>query len=257
MIEQGFAAKRELDGDDGSGDLDSYIARAIQAMPTTAQVLSRASYAEGRLRDAVARGVRQYAIFGAGLDSFALRKPVSSRLTVFEIDAKDTQEFKKAQLVRMNGLLPEDTCFISADLSTSDAFDVLSAAGFSPKATSFISMLGLMMYLDEVAISALLESLSLACAPGSEIVFDCFDETALDPEKCSPAFRAMFEQSAYTGERYKSSFSESGIRRLAQAHGFSVAEYIGPDEIGERYFAGRTDAYRPCEHVTFVCLRKG
>ena len=40
-----------------------------------ASIVMRSRYAEDRLAAAVARGVRQYVVLGAGLDTFAYRNP--------------------------------------------------------------------------------------------------------------------------------------------------------------------------------------
>ncbi len=46
------------------------VARALRT-----EVVVRGRYAEDRLEEAVKRGVRQYVILGAGLDTFAYRQP--------------------------------------------------------------------------------------------------------------------------------------------------------------------------------------
>jgi methyltransferase (TIGR00027 family) len=253
MILGGFSS---MQATDGTGCLDAFISRTIQSMPTTAQVLSRAAYAEARLRELAARGIAQYVVLGAGLDSFCLRKPADSPVRAFEIDAAETQEFKKAQIARVMGSLPERTSFVAADVSTDDVSAALASSGFSPTEPCFVSMLGLAMYLDEAAIKTLLGKLFRSCAVGSEIAFDGFDGDAFDPERCSPSFRAMLAQAEVTGERYRSCCSADAIRDIARSCGFSVAEYLGPTEIDARFFSGRDDAYRACEHVAFVRLRR-
>lgn len=257
MIMRGFAAmnsRAAMNADASNDDPVPGISRAIQAMPTTAQVLSRSAYAERVLGNCMAHGVSQYVVLGAGFDSFCLRKPAGSGVRVFEVDAAETQAFKKEQIMRVNGTLPERTAFVPVDLSVDDVSAALAAAGFSAGSPCFVSMLGLVMYLDEAEIGTLLGCLSRACASGSEIVFDCFNEEALDPSKCSPSFRAMLAQAELTGERYRSSFSEGALRDIARSRGFSVKEYLGQPAIDAMFFAGRGDAYRACDHVSFVRL---
>ena len=60
-----------------------------------AQVLCRSRYAEDRLADAIGRGIGQYVLLGAGLDSFAYRSPLAGRVRVFEVDHPATQEYKR------------------------------------------------------------------------------------------------------------------------------------------------------------------
>lgn len=54
--------------------------------------VTRSRYTEDRLADAVRRGVAQYVVLGAGLDTFAYRSPHAERLRVFEVDHPATQE---------------------------------------------------------------------------------------------------------------------------------------------------------------------
>ena len=58
-------------------------------------VVMRSRYAEDALKEATNRGTRQYVLLGAGLDSFALRRPVfAETIEIFEIDHLATQSFK-------------------------------------------------------------------------------------------------------------------------------------------------------------------
>ena len=55
--------------------------------PFRAAIVARARFVEDVVAEQAARGVRQYVILGAGLDTFAQRRPeLASRLLVFEID---------------------------------------------------------------------------------------------------------------------------------------------------------------------------
>ena len=72
----------------------SHYSRALRAF-----LAVRSRYAEDQLAAAVGRGVRQYVVLGAGLDTFAYRNPFQSAgLQVFEVDHPATQEWKRAQL---------------------------------------------------------------------------------------------------------------------------------------------------------------
>ena len=59
----------------------------------TAAVVTRSRYLEDEVGQAVRRGVSQYIILGAGLDSFAYRRPeLANFLHIFEVDHPATQE---------------------------------------------------------------------------------------------------------------------------------------------------------------------
>jgi methyltransferase (TIGR00027 family) len=76
----------------------------------------RSRYAEDCLADCAARGVDQYAILGAGLDTFAYRQPEwGKRLSIFELDHPATQRDKQVRLARAGVAVPHNLAFVSAD----------------------------------------------------------------------------------------------------------------------------------------------
>lgn len=78
---------------------------------------ARSRYAEDRLSEAVARGVTQYVVLGAGLDTFAYRNPFPG-LRVFEVDFPATQVWKRAMLEQAAIALPSISCLSRWTLST-------------------------------------------------------------------------------------------------------------------------------------------
>src|SRR6202044_1434292 len=68
--------------------------------PFRAAIVSRARFIEDLVIDQAGRGVTQYVILGAGLDTFAQRRPeIGSRLTIFEVDQPGPQSWKRQRLV--------------------------------------------------------------------------------------------------------------------------------------------------------------
>src|SRR5580693_326320 len=59
------------------------------------QVACRSRFAEETLAAAADRGVRQYVLLGAGLDSFCWRSALAGNLRVFEVDHPGTQRWKR------------------------------------------------------------------------------------------------------------------------------------------------------------------
>ncbi len=131
-----------------------------------AQATCRSRYTEDSLADGIRRGIGQYVLLGAGLDSFASRSPLAARVRVFEIDHPATQEWKRR--VRQ---VPDGVTFVPVDFGRDSLRDRLGQAGFDFARPAFASWLGVTMYLERGAIEETLSVLG-GFAPGSEIVVD-------------------------------------------------------------------------------------
>jgi len=247
-------------------------------MPTTGQVLSRACWAEDAVVAAARAGtIGQYVVLGAGFDGFALRMQADdglSALRVFEVDAPATQACKRAAVESAYGSAPARMSYVPADLSEASLTSAASLAsasthtsagnfaraladsGFRSDVPSAWSLLGLSMYLDEPSLDRLFGELAALSAPSSFVLLDYFDETAFVPGASSPAFAAALAQSRLTGEGYRSAFSAARLAELAARHGFSVTEELSPADIDARWFVGREDGLRACEHVRFARLTR-
>lgn len=85
--------------------LNKVVLRAIE--PVSLCVLLRARYAEQALETAVEKEIDQYVIIGAGMDSFAFRRPdLMGRIDVFEIDHPFTQDQKLARIRQAGWTIP-------------------------------------------------------------------------------------------------------------------------------------------------------
>jgi methyltransferase (TIGR00027 family) len=140
--------------------------------PITAQVVSRAKYAEEKFEQAVSKGISQYVVISAGFDSFCLRRPdFSAGLQIYEIDHPATQEIKQKRLMEILDSSPEGVEFLAVDLEKQTIADALSNSSFSKDKRAFFSWLGTVPYLSEDAVFNVLRDLASFAAQGSEIVF--------------------------------------------------------------------------------------
>src|SRR5580693_1539028 len=78
---------------------------------------ARSRYAEDELARAVAHGVRQYVVLGAGLDTFAYRNPYPG-LRVFEVDHPATQAWKLEMLQKAGLGTAPGAVFVPVDFET-------------------------------------------------------------------------------------------------------------------------------------------
>jgi methyltransferase (TIGR00027 family) len=224
--------------------------------------LSRSRYAEDCLEQAVRQGIRQYVILGAGLDTFAFRRPdLLKRLEVFEVDLPDTQKSKCQRLARLGSGFPRQLHFVPVDLARDILDRALWRSSYDPRKPGFLSWLGGTYYLTREAVFATLRAISRVGAEGSSVVFDYMDLDAFDVQRASKRMRVMQAIASQAGEPMQAGFVPRELPRELQMLGFSLREDLGPAEIEERYFRGRKDGYHAIEHVHLAaasvdCRRK-
>ena len=136
-----------------------------------AGVIVRNRFAEDELARSVEKGVHQYVILGAGLDTFAYRNPFPS-LRVFEVDHPVTQVWKRGCLERAAIPIPPSVTYVSLDLEQQSLSDALRQSAFNSGELSFISFIGVVRYLSRRALTSVLTFVASSMRRGSEIVFD-------------------------------------------------------------------------------------
>ena len=206
----------------------------------SAVVLGRARYTEDKLEESVRSGTVQYVMLGAGGDSFALRRPdLMSRIRAYEIDKRETQEWKKQCLKERGYELPLSLEFVAADLETETVMEALDRSSFRRDQRVFFSWLGCTVYLTPDAIFRTLRSLARVLVPGSEMVFDYRVQTVfIDPAEVDFVL-AGDKATAAMGEPKHSFFNPHTFPDDIEAVGFDMVENLSPRQLTQRYFAGR------------------
>lgn len=209
-----------------------------------ASLAARSRYCEDELHLAVRRGVSQYVVLGAGLDTFACRNPYPAPLLrVFEVDRSDTQAWKRSRLQDEGIAIPETLTFVPINFERETLRDCLQREGFDTRKPTFFSWLGVTMYLTESAITRTIEVVA-SLPKGSGIVFDyMIPRTMLDPIALR-AFEALAGRVASLGEPFQTFFAPPSLKNDLLGMGFSEVEDLDPEEMNVRYFQGRTDGLR-------------
>lgn len=222
-----------------------------------ASIAIRSRYAEDCLREAVARGVRQYVILGAGLDSFAYRCDLpDDALLVFEVDHPATQAWKRERLAAAGIAEPPRVHFVACDFERQGLRDALRLGGVDLTQPLFVSWLGVTMYLAREAVLATLRVIA-ACAPGSEIVFEYVRPADQLPAPAAAALESLQTRAAAVGEPWRSAFDPAELANDIAAVGLTVVEDFGADESYARYCRGRTDGLRPGGSSRLMRARSG
>src|SRR5215813_9881812 len=97
-----------------------------------AAIVARARFVEDLVAEQAGRGVGQYVILGAGLDSFAQRRPkIASGLRIFEVDQPGPQAWKRQRLIELGLGIPECPRLVPADFEADRSWgEGLEGAGF-------------------------------------------------------------------------------------------------------------------------------
>jgi len=228
-------------GDDGESWLrqhldreESRVARALRAFMAV-----RSRFAEDALTASVGRGVRQYVVLGAGLDTFAYRNPFTD-VRVFEVDHPATQAWKRHQIEKSGIAVPPSLTFTSVDFEREGILDRLVASGFDRAAPAFFAWLGVTMYLAHETVMTTFEMIASLAHP-SGVAFDYgLDRSLLGPIE-RLALSAFESRVASVGEPWTTYFVPSQLAADLRALGFVEIEDLGPDEINGRYFSNRGD----------------
>ena len=117
-------------------------------------VAMRSRFAEDAARRAIARGVRQIVVLGAGLDTFAYRVEPVEGLRVTEVDHPATQAEKRRRLAAAAIAAPSHVVYAACDFESESLAGALAASGFDAGRPSFFLWLGVVPYLTEPAIFA-------------------------------------------------------------------------------------------------------
>lgn len=221
-----------------------------QTAPVT---LSRSRFTEESLEAAVERGVKQYVILGAGLDTFAFRRPdLAGRLTVFEVDHPATQSFKRQRLSELGWEVPSHLHFVPVDFAQESLPAALKPSPYDPALLSFFSLLGVTHYLTRDQVLATLRAVADLAPAGSTIVFDYQAADALDPRKAEKQARLGQQVAGRVGEPMTAGFDPSTLAASLSSVGWRLEENLGPAEIEARFFKGGPDGYHAFPHAYFA-----
>jgi methyltransferase (TIGR00027 family) len=214
--------------------------------PFRASIVARARFIEDLVAEQAARGVAQYVILGAGLDTFVQRRPeLASRMLVFEIDQPGPQAWKRQRLADLGLGIPPFLHLVPVDFEAGDAWwERLAASGFDSARPAVVASTGVSMYLSHDAITATLRRVA-ALAPGSTLAMSFLLPIELIDPELRPGMERAAAGARASGTPFISFFTPSEMLALARDCGFKQARHVSAAMLAERYFAGRTDGLRP------------
>jgi methyltransferase (TIGR00027 family) len=218
--------------------------RAPAALQHRAMFTLRSRFTEDRLASAAARGVRQYVMLGAGLETFPWRQPELARdMQIFFSDHPASLSWTKDRFRDRGLAAPSNLTFVPADLKERRLGQRLADCGFEHDAPSFFSILGVIPYLDARSMDSMLrffaslpkksEAVFSFAVPDEELKGDDLDER-----------RADVALSEGMGELWLTRVGPADMLAWANRFEFSDVFHLTPDLAQQRYFAVREDRLR-------------
>lgn len=223
------------------GDMDAQFTR-----PFRAAIAARARFIEDMVVEQASCGLSQYVILGAGLDSFAQRRPeTASRLRVFEVDQPAHQTWKRQRLMELGFGMPDWLRFVPVDFEAGGSWrEGLAVAGFDSSKPAIVVSTGVSMYLTKDTNAATLRQVA-AFAPGSTLAMTFLLPLEMADAEVRPGLEMAAKGARASGTPFLSFFTPTEIIALAREAGFSEAQHVSASDLTQRYFAGRTDGLRP------------
>ncbi len=238
--EVGLQLAAPAEGWRGRPDMDPEGTRWFRA-----GMVARARFVEDLVAEQAGRGVTQYVILGAGLDTFVQRQPaLASRLQVFEVDQPGPQAWKRGRLQELGFGVPDRLHLVPVDFEAGRSWlDELVAAGFDPSRPAVVVSTGVTLYLSKEANAATLRQIA-GLAAGSTLAMTFLVPPDLVEEVLRPGFEAARRGAEAAGIPFVSFYLPDEVIELALAAGFRAAAHISSEELTARYFAGRADGLR-------------
>jgi methyltransferase (TIGR00027 family) len=210
-----------------------------------AGIVARARFVEDLVAEQAMKGVAQYVILGAGLDTFAQRRPeIASRLRVFEVDQPGPQAWKRRRLIQLGFGVPEWLELVPVDFEGGDSWlEQLVSAGFDPGQPAVVVSTGVTLYLSKEANAATLRQIA-GLAHGSTLAMTFLLPSEVLEDALRPGFEAAEAGARAAGTPFVSFYTPNEMVALARQAGFQDARHVSAAMLNERYFADRTDGFQ-------------
>jgi methyltransferase (TIGR00027 family) len=208
-------------------------------------MMIRTRFIDEALARAIAGGVTQVAILGAGFDSHAYRcRELLAGVDVFEVDRPVMQALKRQRVDEVLGGPPENLTYVPVDFQHEDVGGVLGRHHYDTTRRTFFILEGVTMYVPEEAVRATFAFVA-AHPPGSSIVFDFVSRPMVDflasgnLDAIPEAGRAGFQRflNLLKDEPWLFGIPVDGERAFFDGTGLKLREFfvIGGEESLKRY----------------------
>lgn len=217
-----------------------------------ASIVARARFVEDLIIEQSKRGIDQYIILGAGLDTFAQRRPdIASKLDLYEIDQPGTLAWKQQRLTELGIGTPDNLHFVPVDFEISSWWNELLKAGFDINKPVVIACTGVTLYLTKEAIISTLDQIA-TLASGSSLAMTFYLPIDLLDDEDKPMQEMAQKGARASGTPFVSFFAPDEVLTMAKNVGFKDAKTVSTRDMVQSYFKDRTDGLLPASGEIFL-----
>lgn len=217
-----------------------------------ASIVARARFIEDVAKEQIGRGVTQYVLLGAGLDTFAQRnQKISSQVDIYEIDQPNTLIWKEEKLIENGYKIPENLHFVPVDFENSSWWNELLHKGFDVHERAVVSCTGVTLYLTQEAIKETLQKMILLASDSTIAIAFYLPLEQLEKED-QPLLEMAIKGAAASGTPFVSFFSTDEIVKLSKEMGFKKIQIVSTTDMTEKYFKNRDDKLIPANGEFFL-----
>ena len=240
--------------DDAPFIFEDNLARALADIPdddwgrinekagNRSHMIWRSRVTEDQLQASARAGVEQYVILGAGLDSFAYRRPRSmEHIAVFEIDHPATQSWKQRKLRELGINVSDNTHFVPVDFASESLTEKLNQSAFEPQRPTFFSWLGVIYYLNKSATRQTLQAILEMTKGYCEIALDFVVPLEMLSGKLKERMEDVMQNVAEAGEPWLGLYLPDELADTLKQAGFDRVTYMDSADGQKQFFDGRTD----------------
>jgi len=203
--------------------------------------IMRSRYTEDELSAAIDRGVTQYVILGAGLDTSPYRAGhPSERIDTYEVDHPDTQRWKLHRLSEAQILIRDNLQHIAIDFEQQSLTEGLANSAFDFAQPTFFSWLGVAYYLRPSSVQNIFEQIASSAA-SSQLIFDfVVDDSVLDEAgRADVATISVYAEKCK--EPWLSRYGPEDLQNILRRVGFTDVYYFSHQLATDRYLIDRSD----------------
>lgn len=217
-------------------------------------VLCRKRYSDDQVAAAIAAGVAQVVILGAGLDTRAYRLAAPAGVPAFEVDLPENIAYKRRRLQKLRGEVPEGVTLIPVDFQHDDLGAALAAGGFHVEQPTMFVWEAVTQYLAEDGVRSTLRFLARA-APGSRLIFTYIRQDFLDGTNFYGA-EQIHRDMKQKYDVWHFGLAPEQVDGLLREYGWAEREQVGPREYAARYIEPSGRALSASEIERFVAAEK-